>query len=382
MNKDSTNCNDKHILRSKTIDLLRTQELTQNQRINSDKNIEELKQGKLILDSSPRRLVLELTNACNLNCIMCGRDEIDFNLTRLNLNNLDKLKSLFKSTEEVTLFGWGEPTMHPQFIEILKYFNQFPIRKYFVTNGLRLNKIHDAIFDYKVDIMAISIDGATAETNNRIRVGSDFNKIINELKRIVQRKKEQNIEFPYINFVITTMRSNIEELPLMVQLAHEIGIEEVKSVFLTVFGENMIDESLYNCQDKVREVFSKTIELGQKLGIKVKLPYMQGEDPAGDNYHKPCFVAWRDFFLGSDGYVRPCQSTPMKLFPFSKYTTLKQMWNSEEYKNFREIVNDNKRMPIECKRCYQSSHANWNRKESFIQTGQNFAPEWEKSAKM
>jgi hypothetical protein len=56
------------------------------------------------------------------------------------------------------------------------------------------------------------------------------------------------------------------------------------------------------------------------------------------------------------------------------------MWNSTEYQDFRKRVNDHEDMLPECKACYQSSHANWNRKSSFIQmgTGVDFAPEWER----
>ena len=62
------------ILRAKTKNLFSGKELTEKQQNNSNKNMEELEVGKTILESYPRRLVFELTNACNLNCIMCGRN--------------------------------------------------------------------------------------------------------------------------------------------------------------------------------------------------------------------------------------------------------------------------------------------------------------------
>ena len=40
-------------------------------------NKEEMDNKETILKSYPQRLVLELTNACNLRCIMCGRDEAE-----------------------------------------------------------------------------------------------------------------------------------------------------------------------------------------------------------------------------------------------------------------------------------------------------------------
>lgn len=366
------------IIRAKTKELLQTRELTQRQKDNTKLNKEEMDNQSTVLKSYPQRLVLELTNACNLRCIMCGRDEAEFAPTVFKLDYLKKLEYLLNIVEEVTLFGWGEPTMHPQFIDILKYLNNFPVRKYFVTNGMRLNKIKDALFDYKVDIMAISLDGAKAETNDRIRFGGNFDFIVKNIKEIVNQKRERNLDYPYMNFVMTLMDSNIEELPNLVELAYEIGMEEVKGVYLTVFTKNLLNETLYNKRDKVAYIYMQTEELAKKLGIKLKLPYLQGEDIAGDKYHKDCFVAYRDFFLASDGFVRPCQSTAVKFFKFEDYDNFEDMWNGHEFQEFRKNVNDKNSMCEECKRCFQSSHANWNNELSFIQINQQFAPEWEK----
>ncbi|MDA0027775.1 radical SAM protein [Brachyspira hyodysenteriae] len=148
------------ILRSKTKELLQTRTLTEKQINNTKLNKEEMDKKAIILKSYPQRLVLELTNACNLRCIMCGRDEAEFAPTVFKLDYLKKMEKLLDTIEEVTLFGWGEPPLRVlNFIEILEYLNNFPVRKYFVTNGMRLDKIKNALFDYQVDIMAISLDG-------------------------------------------------------------------------------------------------------------------------------------------------------------------------------------------------------------------------------
>ena len=366
------------IIRAKTKELLQTRELTERQIDNTKLNKEEMDNQATVLKSYPQRLVLELTNACNLRCIMCGRDEAEFAPTVFKLDYLKKLEDLLNIVEEVTLFGWGEPTMHPQFIDILKYLNDFPVRKYFVTNGMRLNKIKNALFDYKVDIMAISLDGAKAETNDRIRFGGNFDFIVNNIREIVKEKRERNLDYPYMNFVMTLMDSNIEELPDLIELAHDIGLEEVKGVYLTVFTKSLLNETLYNKKDKVAYIYIYAEQLARKYNIKLKLPYLQGEDIAGDKYHKDCFVAYRDFFLASDGFVRPCQSTAVKFLKFEDYDNFFDMWNGMEFQNFRKNVNDKNSMCNECKRCFQSSHANWNNKLSFIQINQQFAPEWER----
>ena len=364
------------ILRAKTKTLFSGRELTEQQKRNSELNIAELEEGKEILESYPRRLVLELTNACNLNCVMCGRNAADFKPTVFDMDVFRSLEPLMDTIEEVTLMGWGEPTIHPNFIEMLEIINKHSARKYFCSNGMNLKKIKEAIFDYNVDVFAISLDGATDETNSRIRRGSNIHQITQDLKEIVKIKKERGLKYPWINFVFCAMRSNLHELPDLVRLAAEIGIEEVKVVYLTVFEEALLEETLWGHEDTVREVFEEAISVSEELGIVLKLPHYIGEDEAGDKLHKDCFVSWRDFFLGSDGYVRPCMSTPIQFLAYDKNKDFMEMWNSKEYQNYRRIVNDQVNMDSPCKRCYQSSHCNWNLKQSFIQVGETFSPDW------
>ena len=92
------------ILRAKTVDLFKHKNLTRVQQENSEKNLKEIKNRNLKLNSYPRRLVLELTNACNLSCIMCGRDEGNFIYNFLDLQYLYKLEHILDYVEEVTLF--------------------------------------------------------------------------------------------------------------------------------------------------------------------------------------------------------------------------------------------------------------------------------------
>jgi len=66
------------VIRAKTKMLFEGKPLTEKQKKNTELNLNEIRENKTILESYPRRLVFELTNACNLNCIMCGRNAADF----------------------------------------------------------------------------------------------------------------------------------------------------------------------------------------------------------------------------------------------------------------------------------------------------------------
>lgn len=365
------------ILRAKTLNLRQTGALSPKRAANSTLNQKEALMQKTVLDSAPQRLVLELTNQCNLNCIMCGRNAADFKPTQFQLEWLDYFEPIRDQVEEVTLMGWGEPTVHPDFVKFLKWAYDCGMRKYFCTNGMRLEQLTSALFAYHTDIFAVSLDGADAPTNERIRRGVDFYRVIRSLEAINRKKAMEKLEYPYNNFVFTAMKQNIEQLPALVRLAGDIGMNEVKAVFLTAFDEWGREQTLFYDMELVRDIFAQAEEEARRLGVALKLPHLCGEDPAGDMAHKTCYVGWRDFFLGSDGYIRSCMSTAQKLFHISQYPDFWSMWNAKEYQRHREIVNSAS-MISHCANCYQSSFANWNKRESFIQIGQDFAPVWEK----
>ena len=108
------------ILRAKTSGLFEGRPLTGAHLANTKLNETEMRAGATTLKSYPRRLVLELTNRCNLNCVMCGRNSARFRPTTLDMDTFRSLEPVMDHVEEVTLMGWGEPTVNPGFPEMLQ----------------------------------------------------------------------------------------------------------------------------------------------------------------------------------------------------------------------------------------------------------------------
>ncbi|MCM1261997.1 MAG: SPASM domain-containing protein [Butyrivibrio sp.] len=76
-------------------------------------------------------------------------------------------------------------------------------------------------------------------------------------------------------------------------------------------------------------------------------------------------------------WLSVCMYTPVQFFQHDKSKDFMDIWNVSEYQKYRAIVNTPQEMDKPCRRCYQSSHCNCNRKESFIQVGEQFSPDWE-----
>lgn len=364
------------IIRAKRSGIKAVAEFSDKQLHNIELNDKEAKEGKIQLESFPKRIVCEMTSACNIHCKMCGREATDFKPTIFDYDWLNVFEPISDSVGELTLLGWGEPTLNPRFKDFLKWAYDHKMQKFFCTNGTKLNELKDAIFDYHTELLTVSLDGADAETNNRIRCGADFDKITENIREIVSEKERRGVDYPYLSIVMTMMDSNYHQLPEYVKLASDLGIQEAKGVYLTVFENRLLDEQMYDHMKEITEIFCKAEEISKETGIQLKLPFVQGSDEAGQKAHKDCYTAWRDFFLGSDGYVRSCMSTSKKMFHISKYKAFDEMWNGEEYQELRRNVNS-ENMDVPCKNCYQASFANWNRKSSFVQIGNDFAPTWD-----
>lgn len=351
--------------------------LTKAQMSNSETNMREFKDGTTALSSGPRRIVFETTNRCNFQCIMCGREAVNFKTKDLSMEVMRACEPFFATAEEVTLHGWGEGTLHPKTPEIFEYLNGFPmLRKYFVTNGSTMPRIMEAVFEHHVDLIAVSLDGASKATNDSIRKGGSFEREVSSIKKLMEEKARRKADYPYVNLVFTAMARNLHELPAMVELTASLGLPELKVVYLTIFNEALAPESLVDRQHLVREMFEAASMLAKERAINLKLPEIQGEGEAGAMAHKPCPFPWRDLYIGSDGFVRPCQSSADKLLHISDYRSFQEIWNSEPMQRMRSTVNDPEAMPNGCANCYHSSCANWNLKTSFVQLGKKFAPDW------
>jgi radical SAM protein with 4Fe4S-binding SPASM domain len=174
------------------------------------------------------------------------------------------------------------------------------------------------------------------------------------------------------------MKRNIFEFEKLIEIAHSIGVNKVKLVYFTTFNKEIAHESLINDVSIIKKIFKNAIKIASKLRIELELPYIKGNDPAGDNYHHDCFVGWRDLYIGSDNYIRPCMHTNEKIIFLDLKKNIFDIWNCSSMQQHRLSVNNNYLMNESCKNCYHSSFANWNKSNSLIQTGYEFAPQWNK----
>ena len=200
------------------------------------------------------RVLLELTNRCNLSCHHCF-DERHAGTGDLPLPIVQKVLEEGHSCgiAHVGLTG-GEPTIHPQFPEILKLVSQAGYTFSFVSNGLNFPKIFPLLLRYRQSLQGLtfSLDGARESTHDQLRGRGSFRQVMRAASLCVVK----DLPFTF-NMVLT--RDNREEVGAMVSLAARLGSGGVRFAHLMESGpvmENHLDLSLEERREVERTIWA------------------------------------------------------------------------------------------------------------------------------
>jgi MoaA/NifB/PqqE/SkfB family radical SAM enzyme len=236
---------------------------------------------------------------------MCIRDSATkWHTGDMNIADFKKLAPHFKNVEAIILEGWGEPLIYPELIRAVKIVKEYGSRAGFVTSGWGLNR--DSIRDLihaGLDFIGFSLAGATYETHNRIRINSDLQTVLNTLKDFHQIKKEEKLERPRLHIVYLMLRDNLIEIPLLPDIAHDLGIEEVVLInLIQVTNEWQENQRVFTCDVDGRETILKDTEMkARALNLKLRISHLSPgtiavceEDPL------------RNLYISVDGEVAPC----------------------------------------------------------------------------
>jgi pyruvate-formate lyase-activating enzyme len=129
-----------------------------------------------------------------------------------------------------------------------------------VTNGTLFNKANFAKLRsrYREIRVLFSVDGATAETYRHLR-GGDFTRLMRNLRFAADRRKSGSLSYMTLEFVM--QRDNFREMPAMVRLGRELGVDWVHFIQLSdwgsyggVFAEMNVCDPSHPCHQEFLEV--------------------------------------------------------------------------------------------------------------------------------
>lgn len=188
------------------------------------------KQPELGPGEFPLNLDIESVSACNLKCVMCPWHGNMFSSYNLPAAKKDRMKmELFKriidegekyNLPAIKLNYRGEPLLHPQLEEMIKYAKDHGvIEVMFNSNGLALNDMRiRKLIDAGLNRIIFSFDGATKETYEKIRVGSNYDVVVRNIRRFVEIRDEIGLKIPSIRVQMCAQPNNIPELNIFVDM--------------------------------------------------------------------------------------------------------------------------------------------------------------------
>jgi MoaA/NifB/PqqE/SkfB family radical SAM enzyme len=190
-------------------------------------------------------LQLEVTSRCNLKCVMCPVTVFadHWPARDMSWETFERVAAAFERVNWVHLQGWGEPLLHRRIFDMIERAKGAGCKVGFTTNGTRLTAQTGArLLDLGLDLIAVSIAGARADTHTAIRVGSDFAKLVENLRQFLRQRGERGSPRPKVEVFYLMTRSNLAELPAAVELAADLGADELVATNLDYVITSGLDE--------------------------------------------------------------------------------------------------------------------------------------------
>ncbi len=299
---------------------------------------------------------IEVTTRCLTRCTMCPRVALADQWPEMDLSweAFQRIGRAFSQTEHVHLQGWGEPLLHLRLFDMIALAKGAGCRVGLTTNGMSLDlDTGKRLLDLDLDLIAISIAGATRETHEAIRVGSDFQAILENVGRLLSMRAGHGRKGPKVEFSYLMTTTNLAELPMAVELAASLGVDELFAINLDyVVTPEHDDLKIFDCPP-IREERARTVtearEKAHRLGINFRAYPLDAEEVAVCEAN-PIKV----LFVSADGWVSPCTymglagrtdipryfggrslTVPRVRFGNILDQELMDIWNSAAYVQFR-----------------------------------------------
>ena len=280
----------------------------------------------------PLHLDIELTESCNLKCIMCvhgitgvpNTGFMDVEFAKMIIDQAAR-----SGTKSIKLNWRGESGLHKGLEDLIRYAKQAGILEVqFNTNGIPFtrNRI-EKIIESGLDRVIFSMDGASKTSYEKIRVGAKFEKLTENIFLFYELREKMGRAKPFIRFQMVKQKDN----------AHEVD------QFLSEWSGVADDIAVKDVTDR-----------GQG-----------GELFVGDQKtvgRKRCNQPWQRMIVARDGKVFPCCSDWNQTYQIgdANSTSLKEIWLGEKMEDLRNV---NRRETLDnvdpCRDCFVMTSYKW-----------------------
>lgn len=306
-----------------------------------------LKRVFCIENKVPTTAQVEITNLCNLDCLMCPRKKLNIKYKEMPLNYFKDIVVKLNGVKNIILTGWGEPLFHKDLPEMVEFCSKHGISTSLTSNGLLLTEdLSKRLIESGLTEITFSIDSLDED--------NEFGHINKGCKENIKRLSKMP-NCPRIR-IQSVLSGTVENLIQIADFAKEVGAKRMNlsRIFLG-FSPEMTRPS-----KKEEKIMVNTLECHcKKIGLPLEMiQYFEGRGLIRALYPtlkgtlgifgKRCLRVYDYIYINCEGIVTPCCLLPSYKVGDLNKEDLKSIYSSKAFNYFRK--NHNKRVPT-CKSC-------------------------------
>lgn len=347
-----------------------------------------------------KRVYVEATNKCNLTCSTCMRNVWDVKYGHMASGTFGRILSGLETVPdkpELFLGGYGEPLSHPGILDMIAQAKARGHPVSLITNGILLTaSVIHRLIDLNLDMLWVSLDGASPECYTDVRLGDSLPLVLENLNEL---RTQKYLRFggsnwsghPKLGIAFVAMRRNIHDLNEVIRLGSRLGAVEFSVSNVLAHNTELLDESLY--------MRSLDLVVGQEIRPLVHMPLIDIQPKTVTAMMNILKEMYRLEFTGSllnrntdqcpfvergstavrwDGKVSPClpllythqhylyerERTSREYFVGDVHSSdLSDIWNEQSYRELRKRLQDFDFSP--CAYCNSCEMANENLEDCF-----------------
>ena len=222
-------------------------------------------QSNAVLDDRPDRiehLRLAIDESCNLRCPSCRKTMIfhkDGSAHRLGLRLADRINEWlhdYQHPVQVHIGSDGDPFASHVYRHFMEQTPERENIKYSIlTNGLMFKEFHGKVPNVirNLNELGVSIDGATKETYEKLRLGGKWDKILEALECMAEQKQKHGFRF-ILHYVV--QKDNFHEMQEIIDLGEQYNADRVWLNKIEDWGtmDDFKSQDIWNTQEYIEQL--------------------------------------------------------------------------------------------------------------------------------
>jgi pyruvate-formate lyase-activating enzyme len=204
----------------------------------------------------PKEVQIEITNACNYDCVMCPRRSMKRKVGLMEFDTYTKIidECVDCGVRSVKPQFSGESLLHPRVVDMVKYAKDKGLFVYFDTNAALLDEeLGERIISSGLDWIILSFHGFSEGQYSKIHGANTFQKVVENIRKFSKLRKVLKSKTPKISLQVTIMDLNYKSVHKVFELFEGVP-DEFRISNCQYHPDTMLyDGRLYKCDTKRTE---------------------------------------------------------------------------------------------------------------------------------